>query len=40
MVTTHMFDMLGIIFCEQRSMATEVGFLGMPVNDLAQRTLM
>jgi len=27
---THMFDMLEVIFCEQHSMATEVGFLEMP----------
>ncbi len=31
MTTTHMFDMLGVIFCEQHSRATEVEFLGMPV---------
>ena len=28
--TTHMFDMLEVIFCEQRNMATEVGFLDVP----------
>jgi len=28
--TTHMFDMLEVIFCEQHSMVTEVGFLEMP----------
>ncbi len=28
--TTHMFDMLEVIFCEQHSMATEVGFLDVP----------
>jgi hypothetical protein len=29
--TPHMFDMSGAIFCEQRSMATEVGFLEVPI---------
>ncbi len=29
-MTTHMFDMLGVIFYEQHRMATEVGFLEVP----------
>jgi hypothetical protein len=28
--TTHMIDMLGVIFCEQRSMATKSGFIEVP----------
>ncbi len=31
-ITTHMLDMLEVIFGEQHSMATEVGFLEMPLN--------
>ncbi len=31
-MTTHIFNMLGVIFCEQHSMATEVEFLEMPVS--------
>jgi hypothetical protein len=34
MMTTHMFDMLGVIFYEQHSMATKVGFLEVPCMDL------
>ena len=30
MAPTHMFDMSGDIFCEQRSMATKFGFLETP----------
>ena len=29
-MTTHIFDMLGIIFYEQRSMATRFGLLEVP----------
>ena len=35
MMTTHIFDMLGIIFCKQHSMATVRGccrFIGFSVN--------